>query len=93
MIISIDGNTSIEELKNTLTKQFKNEGFRSSKLFFELKITSSSSGYFPCQPKYTSNLLTQVVLTNNKIVDTHMQSNGKLDIFNGEHLPNTTFYC
>ena len=92
MIITGDDSTGIQELKATLTKQFEMKDLGLLSYFLGLEITSSSDGYFLSQTKYASDLLARAALTDNKIVDTPIEANGKLGISDGVLLPDATLY-
>jgi hypothetical protein len=57
-----------------------------------LEITSSDTGFYLTQAKYTSDLLSQAGLTDHKIVDTPIELNARLTPSSGELLPDHTLY-
>ena len=78
-------------IKATLTKQFEMKDLCILSYFLGLEITSSSNGYFLSQAKYALYLFARATLTNNKIVDTHVEGKEKLGIFDGDLLDATLY--
>uniref|UniRef100_A0A2N9G6A2 Reverse transcriptase Ty1/copia-type domain-containing protein n=1 Tax=Fagus sylvatica TaxID=28930 RepID=A0A2N9G6A2_FAGSY len=60
--------------------------------FLGLEVFSSSDGYYLTQAKYTSDLISRVGITDNKIVDTPIEYNNRLNTHDGEPLPDATLY-
>ena len=60
--------------------------------FIGLEVSSSSIGYYLIQAKYTSDLISQARITDNKIVDTPIEYNNRLNTHHGEPLSDATLY-
>uniref|UniRef100_A0A2N9HMZ1 Integrase catalytic domain-containing protein n=1 Tax=Fagus sylvatica TaxID=28930 RepID=A0A2N9HMZ1_FAGSY len=60
--------------------------------FLGLEVSSSSDGYYLTRAKYTSDLISQAGITDNKIVDTPIEYNNRLNTHDGEPLPDATLY-
>ena len=60
--------------------------------FLGLEVSLSSDDYYLTQAKYTSDLISRVGITNNKIVDTPIEYNNRLNTYDGEPLPDATLY-
>ena len=83
MIITSDDLSGIQELKDFLSQNFEMKDLGHLSYFLSLEITSSDDGFYLTQAKYTSDLLSQVGLTDHKIVDTPIELNARL----------TPYYC
>ena len=60
--------------------------------FLGLEVSSSIDGYYLTQAKYTSDLISRASVTNNKIVDTPIEYNCRLNSHDGESLSDATLY-
>jgi hypothetical protein len=60
--------------------------------FLDLKISSSSNGYYLTQAKYISDLLSWANLTDSKIVDTPIELNTRLTPHDGKPLRDFILY-
>ena len=58
-----------------------------------IEVTSSLKGYLLSQSKYITNIFECARLTDNKIVDTLIETNARYTLSDGSHLPNPSLYC
>ena len=84
MIITGDDLSGIQELKDFLSQQFKIKDLGYLSYFLGLEITHSVDGLYITQAKYVSEFLSQVGLTDSKIVDTPIKLNSHLTPSGGE---------
>ena len=75
MIITDDGFSGIQKLKDFLSQQFEMKDLGHLSYFLGLEITHSTYGIYITQAKYASELLSQAGLTYSKIVDTPVELN------------------
>ena len=60
--------------------------------FIGLEVSSSADGYYLTQAKYTSDLISRASITDNKIVDTPIEYNCRLNSHDDESLSDATLY-
>ena len=92
MIITGDDISGIQEPKDFLSQNFKMKDLGHLSYFLGLEITSFDDGFYLTQAKYTSDLLSQAGLTDQKIVDTPIELNACLTPSSGELLSDPTLY-
>ena len=92
MIITGYDLISIQELKDFLNQQFEMKDLGHLSYFIGLEITNSTDGLYITQAKYTSELLSQVGLTNSKTIDISVELNVHLTLLGGKSLFNPSLY-
>jgi hypothetical protein len=92
MIITGDDVQGIQDLKRFLGQHFEMKDLGPLSYFLGLEVFSSSDGYYLTQAKYTSDLISRAEITDNKIVDTPIEYNNRLNTHDGEPLPDATLY-
>uniref|UniRef100_A0A2N9FJR4 Integrase catalytic domain-containing protein n=1 Tax=Fagus sylvatica TaxID=28930 RepID=A0A2N9FJR4_FAGSY len=92
MIITGDDVQGIQDLKRFLGQHFEMKDLGPLSYFLGLEVSSSSDGYYLTQAKYTSDLISRAGITDSKIVDTPIEYNNRLNIHDGEPLPDATLY-
>ena len=92
MIITSDDLSGIQDLKDFLSSQFEMKYLRHLSYFLGFEITHSTDRLYITQAKYASELLSQVGLTDNKIVDTSIELNAHLTPSGGKPLSNSSLY-
>ena len=92
MIITGDDLSSIQELKDFLSQQFKMKDLGHLNYFLSLEITHSTDGLYITQAKYASELLSRARLIDSKIVDTLVELNAHLTPTGGKPLSNPSLY-
>ena len=92
MIITSNDVHVIEKLKQFLRQQFEIKEFCPLSYFLILKVSLSSNGYYLTQVKYIFELISQADLIDNKIVDTPIKYNTRLNAHDKEPFRNATMY-
>ena len=92
MIITNDDMQGIQDLKHFLSHQFEMKDLSPLNYFLGLEVSSSAYGYYPTQAKYTSDLISRTSNTDNKIVDTPIEYNCRLNSHDGKSLSDATLY-
>jgi hypothetical protein len=92
MIITGDDVQGIQDLKRFLGQHFEMKDLGPLSYFLGLEVSSSSDGYYLTQAKYTSDLISRAGITDNKIVDTPIEYNNRLNTHDREPLPDATLY-
>ena len=92
MIITSDDSAGIRDLQKFLSQHFEMKDLGTLSYILDLKVTSSSDGYYLSQAKYASDLLSKVGLINSKTVFTPLELNVKLNTTDGEPLSDATLY-
>ena len=92
MIITGDGLSGIQELKDFISQNFEMKDLGHLSYFLGLEISSFDDGFYLTQAKYTSDLLSRAGLTDHIIVDTPIELNARLTLSSGELLPDPTLY-
>ena len=92
MIITSDDMQGIQDLKHFLGRQFEMKDLGPLNYFLGLEVSSSADGYYLTQAKYTSDLISQANITDNKIVDTLIEYNYRPNSHDGESLSDATLY-
>ena len=92
MIITGDDVQGIQDFKCFLGQHFEMKDLGPLSYFLGLKVSSASDGYYLTQAKYTSDLISRVGITDNKIVNTPIEYNNRLNTYDKEPLPDATLY-
>ena len=92
MIITGGDLDGIATLKKFLSLQFEMKGLGNLSYFLDIKVFSTSDGYYLSQTKYASDLLSRVGLTDNKTIDTILENNVRFNITDGGPLFDPTLY-
>ena len=92
MIITDDDLSSIQELKDFLSRQFEMKNLGHLNYFLDLEITHSIDGLYITQVKYAFELLSRAGLIDSKIVDTPVELNAHLTPSGGKPLSNPSLY-
>ena len=92
MIITGDDMQGIQDLKHFLDRQFEMKDLGPLNYFLGLEVSSSAYGYYLTQAKYTSDLMSRASITDNKIVDTPIEYNCRLNSHDGESLFDAALY-
>ena len=92
MIITDDDLSSIQELKDFLSRQFEMKNLGHLNYFLDLEITHSTDGLYITQVKYAFELLSRAGLIDSKIVDTPVELNAHLTPSGGKPLSNPSLY-
>jgi hypothetical protein len=92
IIIIGDDTAGIRDLQKFLSQHFEMKDLGTLSYFLGLEVTSSSDGYYLSQAKYASDLLSKAGLTESKTVSTSLELNVKLNVTDGEPLPDATLY-
>ena len=89
MIITDDDMQGIQDLKHF---QFEMKDLDPLNYFLGLEVSSSADGYYLTHAKYTFDLMSRASITDNKIVNTPIEYNYRLNSHDGESLFDTTIY-
>ncbi|XP_042472488.1 uncharacterized mitochondrial protein AtMg00810-like [Zingiber officinale] len=89
MIITFDG---IEYLKFELARCFAMKDLGLLRYFLGIEITSSPKSYLLSQSKYIANLFECACLTDNKIVDTPLETNARYSPSDDSSLQDPNLY-
>ena len=92
MIIIGDDMQDIQNLKHFLGRQFEMKDLGPLNYFLGLEVSSSIDGYYLTQAKYTSDLISRACIIDNKIVDTPIEYNCRLNSHVGVSLSDATLY-
>ncbi|GKV19801.1 hypothetical protein SLEP1_g30019 [Rubroshorea leprosula] len=92
MIVTGDDATSVEELKQSLSKNFEMKDFGVLNYFLKLEVTFSDNGCLLSQVKYASDLISKVELNDGKSVSTPLEPNVKFTPMDGFPLSDPTRY-
>uniref|UniRef100_A0A2N9HTF5 Reverse transcriptase Ty1/copia-type domain-containing protein n=1 Tax=Fagus sylvatica TaxID=28930 RepID=A0A2N9HTF5_FAGSY len=92
IIIISDDTVGICDLQKFFSQHFEMKDLGTLSYFLGLEVTSSFDGYYLSQAKYASDLLSKVGLTDSKTVSTPLELNVKLNVIDGEPLPDATLY-
>ncbi|TYK03354.1 Retrovirus-related Pol polyprotein from transposon TNT 1-94 [Cucumis melo var. makuwa] len=92
MIITSDDRQAISDLQCYLGKHFEMKDLGNLNYFLGLEISSSSSGYYLSQAKYTSDLLNRSGITDSATFSTPLDPNVRLTPFDGVPLEDPTLY-
>jgi len=92
MIITGDDFNGIAYLKTTISNRFAMNDLGVLCYILGIEVVSSPKGYFLSQSKYIINLFEHARLTNNKIVDTPLETSVRYSPSNGVPLTNSTLY-
>ena len=92
VIITGDDMQGIQDLKHFPGRQFEMKYIGPLNYFLNLEVYSSADGYYLTQAKYTSDLISQVSITDSKIVDIPIEYNCHLNSHDGKSLSDATLY-
>ncbi|XP_042436857.1 uncharacterized mitochondrial protein AtMg00810-like [Zingiber officinale] len=92
MIITDDDFNGIESLKFELAHCFAMKDLRLLRYFLGIEIASSPKGYLLSQSKYIADLFERAHLTDNRIVDTPLETNARYSPSDGSPLPDSNLY-
>jgi len=92
MSITGDDTIDIRNLQKKIVSTIWDDGSGFLSYFLSLEVSFDSNGYYLSQVKYAFDLLFQAGITNNKTVDSPLETNVKLWATDGELLPDATLY-
>lgn len=78
IILIVDDEEEISQLKSTLVKEFEIQGLGALRYFLDVEVAQSNKGVFITQWKYTLILLKETDMLGCKPLDTHMDPFKKL---------------
>ena len=93
MIIIGDDVNGIATLKIELARYFAMKDLYSLYYFLGIEVASSPKGYLLSQSKYISDIFEHACLTNNKIIDTLLETNARYSPSDGSPLSGRSLYC
>ena len=77
MIITSDDHGGIESLNHDLARRFAIKDLGLLRYFLGIEVAWSKKSYLLSQTKYISDLFTRACLSNNRIVDTPLETNAR----------------
>ncbi|XP_047335457.1 uncharacterized mitochondrial protein AtMg00810-like [Impatiens glandulifera] len=92
MIITCDDHDGIESLKSELAHSFAMKDLGMLQYFLGIKVAYSPKGYLLSQFKYIVDLFEHVRLTDNRIVDTPLETNARYSSSDGTPLEDSGIY-
>ena len=92
MIITGDDHAGIASLKTDLANRFAMKDLGLLRYFLGIEVAQSSQGYLLSQTKYISDLFDRAWLTDNRTVDTPIESNAKYTPTDGVPLADPSLY-
>jgi len=92
MSITTDDFDGITSLKTTLSHRFAMKDLGLRRYFLGIEVVYFPKGYLLSQSKYIANLFERVRLTNNKIVDTPLETSVRYSSFDIVPLTDYTLY-
>lgn len=93
MIITSDDNQGTVELKEFPNRMFKMKNLSLFNYFLGFEVASDVTSYYLSQAKYAFDLLSQVLLTNIKIVTIPIEPNVNSIPTNNTSLSDPSLYC
>ncbi|XP_047331419.1 uncharacterized mitochondrial protein AtMg00810-like [Impatiens glandulifera] len=92
MIITGDDIDGIGLLKSELARSFAMKDLGMLRYFLGIEVASSPKGYILSQSKYIGDIFDRARLTENKIVDTPIETNARYSLTDGSPLPDPALY-
>ncbi|KAJ0433139.1 putative RNA-directed DNA polymerase [Helianthus annuus] len=92
MIITGDDYEGIESLKRDLAHRFAMKDLGMLRYFLGIEVAQSQKGYLLSQTKYVSDLFQRARLTDNKTVDTPLETNARYSPTDGVPLSDPSLY-
>ncbi|XP_052624739.1 uncharacterized mitochondrial protein AtMg00810-like [Lactuca sativa] len=92
MIITGDDHGGIESLKHDLAHRFAMKDLGLLRYFLGIEVAQYKKGYLLSQTKYISNLFTRAGLSDNRNVDTPLETNAQYSPTNGIPLSDPNLY-
>ncbi|XP_047315071.1 uncharacterized mitochondrial protein AtMg00810-like [Impatiens glandulifera] len=92
MIITSDDHDGIKSLKSELAHSFVIKDLGMLCYFLGIKVAYSPKGYLLSQSKYIADLFERARLTDNRIVDTPLETNAKYFMSDGTPLEDSCLY-
>ncbi|XP_023740731.1 uncharacterized mitochondrial protein AtMg00810-like [Lactuca sativa] len=86
IIITGDDHGGIESLKHDLAYRFAMKDLGLLRYFLGIEVAQSKKGYLLSQNKYISNLFTRACLSDNRTVDTPLETNARYSPTYGDPL-------
>ncbi|XP_047314471.1 uncharacterized mitochondrial protein AtMg00810-like [Impatiens glandulifera] len=93
MIITSDDHDGIESLKSELAHSFAMKDLGMLHYFLGIEVAYSPKGYLLSQSKYISDLFEHARLTDNRIVNTPLETNARYSLSDGTLLEDYGLYC
>ncbi|KAM3302948.1 putative mitochondrial protein like [Capsicum chacoense] len=92
MIITGDDHSGIELLKHDLAHRFAMKDLGLLRYFLGIEVAQSKKGYLLSQTKYISDLFTRARLSDNRTVDTPLETNARYSPSDGVPLSDPSLY-
>ncbi|XP_047256351.1 uncharacterized mitochondrial protein AtMg00810-like, partial [Capsicum annuum] len=92
MIITGDDHSGIELLKYDLAHRFAMKDLGLLRYFLGIEVAQSKKGYLLSQTKYISDLFTRARLSDNRTVDTPLETNARYSPSDGVPLSDPSLY-
>ena len=92
MIITGDDMQGIQDVKHFLGRQFQMKDLGPLNYFLVVEVSSYADDYYLTQAKYISDMISQDIITDSKIVDTPIEYNCRLNSHDSKSLSDATLY-